>query len=229
MLVSCSDCVGWSEAESDIRFSPALCAAIFWFAMLRVGRMSEKRLRSAGFVRPRRLSGRAARQGMTRDRQTLRKRAMPFKRFKTAVERIFFESEILNIDFSHFKDYVELIVRTGWSEVNGEIFPWKELRFVRFIGVENFSFSYKENNFTHKDNIIPSCCSVNCIFLEENHATIEADARIEITFQRIEEGLLSDTATKFVKFICKHKRSKCFVPPDLESTASLFFEGFQQK
>jgi hypothetical protein len=114
-------------------------------------------------------------------------------KFKTDIDRIFFESTILDIDFSHFREYIGFIVLSTWGEANGEIFPWHHFNVVKFNGVKDLSI--QGYDALQKDK---SVISVSGFSLEKTpdgfkSATITAERfEINIVFKSYDEDTLSD-------------------------------------
>ncbi|MDR1911457.1 MAG: hypothetical protein LBQ52_03810 [Helicobacteraceae bacterium] len=150
------------------------------------------------------------------------------RKFKTSIERTFFEGVILDIDFSHIGEYIGFIVLSAWGEANGEIFSWRNPSIVRFNCVKDFSIQGRDNSYEDKSD---AGINVNGFSLEKvengfRSATIMADNfEINIVFKSYDENTLSDMAERFAKIAQDGRAS--FVRPDLEKIASLFFNSLK--
>jgi hypothetical protein len=150
-------------------------------------------------------------------------------KFKSGIERVFFEGTIVDMDFSRFDKYIGLVVLSAWGEFDGDYFPWEELTFVKFMGVRNFSISYTMTDpdiSLLREDDAPASLGTNCISLQRHpnglrSAKISASSMdINIVFKDMEERLLSDAATEFIESI--QGREKIFIRPDIEKLASMW-------
>jgi hypothetical protein len=155
---------------------------------------------------------------------------MPIK-FKEDIERIFFEGTILDIDFSHFREYISFIVASEWGCVGEDIFPWREFYSVKFMGVDSLATSYDVNadQLAYEGNEANASIGilVHGISIERHKeglclAIIESSGlHIEISFKHHEIILLSKAAIKFAKMMRGDTNS--FVRLSLEEMASMFY------
>ncbi|WP_156443874.1 hypothetical protein [Burkholderia savannae] len=65
-------------------------------------------------------------------------------KFSHELERIFFESTIIGIDFSRWGEFVSLIVLSRWNELDGIIYPVSEIVVVNFREVAEFDLVRSE-------------------------------------------------------------------------------------
>jgi hypothetical protein len=121
------------------------------------------------------------------------------RKFKEDIERIFFEGTILDIDFSHFREYISFIVTSAWGCM-GDIFPQREFYSVKFKGVNSLTTCLATSHDVNADQLVYEGnedntsigISVHCISIDRHKeglclAIIESsDLSIEISFKYYE-------------------------------------------
>lgn len=57
---------------------------------------------------------------------------------KTELEILFFESTIIDIDFSQWRKYLQLVIISEWINFNKEIIPLKNVNIIKFNDLREF-------------------------------------------------------------------------------------------
>lgn len=57
---------------------------------------------------------------------------------KTELEIVFFESTIIDIDFSQWRNFLQLIIVSDWVLFNKEMIPLSNVNIIKFHGLKEF-------------------------------------------------------------------------------------------